>query len=79
MSKTHCKLCNKGINEFLSHLLIDHNIKTVEEYKEKVQIKKEEDRKIAEYQQKVRDLVKMLERKQITAEEYRSKMSKIKM
>ena len=77
MNKKHCKLCNLRVSEFLTHLSRDHEIKTVEEYKEKVKLKEEENKKLAEYQQRVRDLVGMVNRKEITAEEYRSKIIKI--
>lgn len=79
MRKTHCRLCNKKVHEFLTHLYLKHSIKTVEEYGEKIVIKENQERKEAEYTQKVQDLLGQLNRKEITVEEYRSRMSTIKM
>ena len=77
MTKKYCKLCNRVVSNFLIHLYVDHDIKTKEEYEKKAKIKEEENKKIEECQQKVRDLVGMLNRKEITAEEYRSRITKI--
>jgi len=50
MTKTHCKLCDKEIKEFLTHLILDHNVKSVEEYNDRLRLEEEKARKEAEYQ-----------------------------
>ena len=70
----HCILCSREVNEFLTHLYLEHNIKTVEEYQEQAELRIKEMTKEIEYQQKVVDLIGMLNRKEITAEQYRSRI-----
>jgi translation initiation factor IF-2 len=75
---TWCKLCNKEVRVFLTHLVLTHDINSEEQYEELVKKEELEKRKTEIYQSKIRELVKKLNKKEITTEQYRNMIGTIK-
>lgn len=73
-----CKLCNKEIKEFLTHLVLTHDINSEEQYEELVKKEELEKQKTEIYQTKIRALVEKLNKKEITPKQYRGMIETIK-
>ncbi len=71
-----CELCDKGFTDFLSHVVIKHNISSIEEYNLKVNEKKEKDIKIRRLLDYMKELTLMFRNGQISAEEMRGLRTK---
>lgn len=91
-----CKLCDKEVKGFLSHLALSHEIKSESHYEQLVKVKEDEkekqkieqEKKAREmkiekertetYQGKIKELIEMLNKKDITPEQYRNIIQTIK-
>jgi len=69
--KVICKFCEREQGDLLGHLFTVHNISSVEEYVSSIE-------KMDSYHQNVKDLIKRLELKEITPEQYRQFIVTIK-
>ncbi len=71
-----CPLCNKQASDFLLHLRIQHDIKSIEEYEIKLNFNIEKNQKSVEFSAYVDELKKMIANKEITFEQYRELITK---
>jgi Fe-S oxidoreductase len=69
-----CALCNRTVSALLYHLRVRHNIQSIEDYSGKVRLLEEEVARRLEFRKYVEELKAAMERKEITAEEYRRRV-----